>query len=69
MVTGEIAQCVSALIQGKPHFVIIEIEPNKVKLAMNNMRAETITTALTDLGKNIPQMKDILTDVAINVNN
>lgn len=58
---------VMAILQGKPFFVIFE-SADGIKTLTTGLRPAQIQSALDNIANDIPVMKEVLTNVAIDIN-
>lgn len=67
-VNGDMAEVLALICQGAPYLIMVEPEQGKVKTRVNGISTNAFRTALDDLAEKIPEVKGILTDVAIDIN-
>jgi hypothetical protein len=58
---------VMAILQGRPFFVIYST-PKGITTYTTGLTPAQIRSALDDIAAKVPEMKDVLTDVAIDIN-
>ena len=67
-VNGDMAEVLAMICQGVPYVILIEPQRGKVKTRVNGISPAAFSTALVDLARKIPEVKEMLTDIAIDIN-
>ena len=67
-VEGPLAEMLTKICNGAPYFIIIESRPGKVDSTMSGMKPECLKAAMCEIAAKVPAMKELLTNVAIDIN-
>lgn len=67
-VEGQLAEMLTKICNGAPYFIIIESRPGKVESTMFGMKPVCLKAAMCEIAEKVPEMKELLTNVAIDIN-